>query len=151
MFIRKSVFRTFCLSLIFFLSACAHMDMEDTMILDSDLAFAFGSAELTEQGKKQIDMYVPSLAYRNKIQLEIVGHSDRIGNPTANQRLSERRAQAVADRLLLSGKLDQDIIRVRGLGSRDPVVQCDQQAKQALIDCLAPNRRVEIRVIDILR
>lgn len=149
MIYKKHIVRAFCFSLFLLLSACAHLDMDEPIILDSDLAFGFGSAELTEAGKKQIDMYVPSLAYRNKIQLEIVGHSDRIGNPTANQKLSERRAQAVADRLLLSGKLDRDIIRVRGLGSKDPVVHCDQKSKQALIDCLAPNRRVEIRVIDV--
>jgi outer membrane protein OmpA-like peptidoglycan-associated protein len=32
------------------------------------------------------------------------------------------------------------------MASKQPVVQCDQKNRKALIDCLAPNRRVEVEV-----
>ncbi len=136
--------------LISILAACAHQNPWEPMIVDSDLAFDFGSATLTEPGKKKIDTYMPSIINYRDVRLEIVGHSDRIGNDSANQRLSEQRAQAVANHILATTKLKADQIRVRGLGPRDPIVQCNQSNRQALIDCLAPNRRVEIRVTELV-
>lgn len=129
------------------LAACAHTP--DLIILDSDLSFEFGKAELTPEGRKQIDMYVPSLASRGEIRLDVIGHTDRIGSDSANMALSKRRAEAVRDQLLSSGRIDADQIRTRGVGPRNPVVYCDQTNQQALIECLAPNRRVEINVVDI--
>lgn len=129
------------------LAGCAHTP--DLIILDSDVSFAFGKAELTPEGRKQIDMYVPSLASRGEIRLDIVGHTDRIGSHAANMALSKRRADAVRDQIISSGRIDPDQIRTRGVGPRNPVVQCNQQNRNELIKCLAPNRRVEINVTDI--
>src|SRR5699024_9963243 len=129
-----------------FLAGCAQLGLDEPVILDSDLAFEFGSADLTPQGARQIDMYVPSLAYRHPTRLEVVGHTDRIGNDDYNQKLSLRRAETVAQRLLMSGKFKDDVVRTRGMGSRDPVVQCPDTDRQTLIDCLAPNPRSVIRV-----
>lgn len=129
------------------LAGCAHTP--DLIILDSDVSFEFGQAELTPEGQKQIDMYVPSLANRGEIQLDIIGHTDRIGNDSANMALSKRRADSVRDRIVSSGRIDPDRIRTRGVGSRNPIVHCDQNNREELIKCLAPNRRVEINVTDL--
>lgn len=128
------------------LAGCANM--QKPIVLDSDVSFGFGSAELTPAGQQKIDMYSSSLLARGETRIEIVGHSDRIGDAKANQVLSERRAQAVRDQLLKS-RLPPEQMIARGAGAADPVVYCDQQNHQALIACLAPNRRVEIRVTDI--
>ena len=131
----------------FVIAGCAHFDMEEPLILDGDVAFEFGKAELTPRGAKQIDMYVATLTNSGEIKLEVLGHTDRIGSDNVNEKLSRERAQTVKDRLTKDGKLKPDHIRVRGMGSKDPIVYCDQQVRQALIDCLAPNRRVEIKVV----
>lgn len=128
------------------LAGCAHT--EDIIILDSDVSFAFGSAELTDAGKQQLDMYSSTLATRGEVHLDIVGHTDRIGSKEANMALSKRRADAVRDRLLATGRLEAKQIRTRGVGSSSPVVYCDQTNQQELIACLAPNRRVVINVTD---
>lgn len=134
------------------LSACAQLGLDEPMILDSDLAFEFGSAELTPEGIRQIDMYVSSLAaYKQPTRLEIVGHTDRIGSVEYNKRLSVKRAETVAQRILMSGKFNEDIVHTRGMGPHDPIVHCTDTNRQALIDCLAPNRRVEIRVTEAPR
>lgn len=129
------------------LAGCAHTP--DLIILDSDVSFEFGKDELTPEGAKQIDMYIASLAARGEILLDIVGHTDRIGSYESNMALSKRRADAVRDRLVASGRINPDQIRTRGVGPRNPVVNCDQQNRNELIKCLAPNRRVEINVTDI--
>lgn len=140
-----SVFAAIAAALI--LAGCAHTP--DIIILDSDVSFAFGEAQLTPEGQRQIDMYVPSLASRGEIRLEIIGHTDRIGSDAANMALSKRRADAVRDRIVASGRIDPDRIKTRGVGSRNPVVQCNQTNRNELIKCLAPNRRVEINVTDL--
>jgi OOP family OmpA-OmpF porin len=87
---------------------------------------------------------------RNVQKLELVlvtGHTDRIGTQRYNQRLSERRADAVRDYLVSRG-VPRDKIETLGMGKTQPVpgVVCNQKALKALIACLAPNRRVEIEV-----
>lgn len=129
------------------LAGCAHTP--DLIVLDSDVSFEFGKAELTPEGAQQIDMYIPSLVARGEVRLDIVGHTDRIGSYDSNMALSKRRADAVRDRIVSSGRIDPDQIRTRGVGPRNPIVHCDQQNRNELIKCLAPNRRVEINVTDI--
>ena len=80
-------------------------------------------------------------------KLEVVlvtGHTDRIGTDAYNQKLSERRADAVRDYLVSKG-VDKAKIETIGLGEKQPVVQCDQKNLKALIECLQPNRRVEVQ------
>ena len=113
--------------------------------LEADALFAFDSADLTDQGRSQLDQVVGSLTAKqleNK-QIEITGYTDRIGPETYNQTLSERRAQAVRDYLVSKG-LPADAISTQGLGAAKPVVGCEGERGAQLIDCLAPNRRTEI-------
>lgn len=128
------------------LAGCAHAP--DLIVLDSDVSFEFGKAELTPAGREQIDMYVPSLLARGEIRMDIIGHTDRIGSDTTNNALSKRRADTVRDQLLSSGKFEPEQIRTRGVGSRNPLVYCEQTNRTELINCLAPNRRVEINVTE---
>jgi OmpA-OmpF porin, OOP family len=81
-------------------------------------------------------------------KLEVVlvtGHTDRLGTDAYNQKLSMRRADAVRDYLVSKG-VDKAKIETIGMGEKQPVVQCDQKGMKALIECLQPNRRVEVQV-----
>ncbi|STV53425.1 outer membrane protein A [Klebsiella pneumoniae subsp. pneumoniae] len=76
------------------------------------------------------------------------GYTDRIGSEAYNQQLSEKRAQSVVDYLVAKG-IPAGKISARGMGESNPVTgnTCDNvKARAALIDCLAPDRRVEIEV-----
>ena len=78
----------------------------------------------------------------------VLGYTDRIGSEQYNQKLSEQRAQSVVDYLVSKG-IPADKISARGMGKADPVTgsTCDNvKARAALIECLAPDRRVEIEV-----
>jgi OOP family OmpA-OmpF porin len=111
--------------------------------------FDFDKAVLKPEGKRSIDVEViDKLPTVSKIELVLVtGHTDRIGTQAYNQRLSERRANAVRDYLVSRG-VARDKIETLGMGKTQPVpgVVCNQKNMKELIACLAPNRRVEVEV-----
>jgi OOP family OmpA-OmpF porin len=120
--------------------------------LASKALFDFDKAVLKPEGMAAIDREVIS-RLRDVTRLELVlvtGHTDRIGTQAYNQKLSERRANAVRDYLVTKG-VPRDKIETLGMGKTQPVpgVVCNQpypKERKALIECLAPNRRVEIEV-----
>lgn len=83
--------------------------------------------------------------------LNISGHTDNIGSAVYNQRLSERRANAVRTYLVSHGA-DASKIEIYGFGKTLPAKSCPGEGKaKARKDCLAPNRRVQIEVQGTLR
>lgn len=124
----------------------APVDLDLT--LSGDALFAFGKssiADLSASGREQLDAFTERLKAADYGLVRVVGHSDRIGSDKANMALSTRRAQAVRDYLVEHGVPDQKIVAT-GRGPYQPVEKCEREKAQALIDCLAPNRRVEITV-----
>lgn len=111
--------------------------------LGDDVAFKFGSSSLTPAGKEMINDYVERIRNQKNIRIAIVGHTDHIGNEKSNTALALRRAEAARSQMIVAG-MDPNIIFVRSVGPREPVVQCHDTNRQALIKCLAPNRRVEV-------
>jgi OmpA-OmpF porin, OOP family len=80
----------------------------------------------------------------------VSGHTDRLGTDQYNQSLSQRRAAAVKAYLVKQGVAANRINAV-GRGEKQPVVQCSEKARPALIKCLEPNRRVEVESITVER
>ncbi|WP_165942157.1 OmpA family protein [Luteimonas arsenica] len=118
--------------------------------LSGDALFAFGKASvdnLSDAGRADLDALAARvLATQDIDTVHVIGHSDRIGKDAANVELSRKRAAAVRDYLVDAG-VPADRITAVGRGSVEPVVACDGERGQALIDCLAPNRRVEVRAV----
>ena len=115
--------------------------------LDSKVLFDFDKADLKPEGKAAIDsQVVGKIAQIQKLEVVLVtGHTDRLGSDGYNQKLSERRADAVRNYLVSKG-VPKDKIETIGMGEKQPVVQCDQKSMKALIECLQPNRRVDVQV-----
>jgi len=117
--------------------------------LASKALFDFDKAVLKPEGKAAIDSEIISkLSGVQRLELVLVtGHTDRIGTQAYNQKLSERRADAVRDYLVSKG-IARDKIETLGMGKTQPVpgVVCNMTAMKELIACLAPNRRVEVEV-----
>ena len=115
----------------------------------ADALFDFNKATLRPAGKAKLDELV---AKANAINLEVilaVGHTDRIGSVAYNQALSEKRAAAVKNYLVSKG-IDPSRIYAEGKGKSQPVTgdTCVGNKKtKALIECLQPDRRVDIEVI----
>jgi len=109
---------------------------------DATVLFAFDSAALRDDARAELDEAAGVLAPRDGIVLiEVAGHTDSIGTDEYNQRLSERRAQAVADHLAARG-VDRDRMRVVGFGESQPKVPNTTPANRQ------QNRRVVISTID---
>ncbi len=94
-------------------------------------------------GKAKLDELVRNLKQADDVtSIRIDGYTDRLGSDSYNRQLSAKRAETVK-RYLLSGGVTAPI-SARGRGKEDPVVQCNDHNREALIACLAPNRRVEL-------
>ena len=106
-----------------------------------EVHFATGSAELNAEDKAMLDDVVPQLKKLHFINGEIEGHTDSVGGSAMNQRLSERRAKAVADYLAAHGISGGRVTTV-GYGETKPVA--DTTSKEGR----AHNRRVVIRRTD---
>ncbi len=118
-----------------------------SLTLKSDQTFNFNSVILSTAAKNLIDTQFRSkLASCPNIESIVVsGYTDRLGSDNYNQVLSEARASVVAEYLRNSGV--KETIGQRGFGKRQELVTCDGITNhKKLVDCLAPNRRVEIEV-----
>ena len=118
--------------------------------LKSDVLFNFNKATLKPEGQQALDQLYSQLANLDPKDGSVVvlGFTDRIGSDAYNQTLSEKRAQSVVDYLVSKG-IPADKVSARGMGKSNPVTgsTCDNvKPRAALIDCLAPDRRVEIEV-----
>ncbi len=119
-----------------------------TFNLSSDVTFAFGKANLKPQAKATLDGIYGEIAQINNANVAVAGYTDRIGKDAPNVKLSQRRADSVANYLVAKGVPAQSISAV-GHGKANPVTgsTCDAvKGRKALIACLAPDRRVEIAV-----
>jgi outer membrane protein OmpA-like peptidoglycan-associated protein len=111
----------------------------------SDL-FGFNSATLTPKARASLDQQVVSRVRSLKLNsVKVDGYTDHLGRDDYNQKLSERRAEAVKGYLASQG-VEASKIQATGHGEANPVKTCTQKNRKALIDCLAPNRRVEVRI-----
>jgi len=119
----------------------------------ADALFDFNKAVLRPEGKAKLDELVSKAA---AIKLEVilaVGHTDRIGGDAYNQKLSEKRAAAVKEYLVAKG-IEANRVYTEGKGEKQPVTgdKCkglgaESGKNKKLVDCLQPDRRVDVEVI----
>jgi len=121
--------------------------------LQAETLFDFDKSVLRADGKKKLDDEVVG-KMKEYPQVEVVlvtGHADRIGKDAYNQKLSQRRADALKAYLVGQGVEDKRI-ETAAKGESEPVVSCDNVKGKAsgknkkLVECLQPNRRVVVEV-----
>ncbi|WP_286914790.1 MULTISPECIES: type VI secretion system membrane subunit TssM [unclassified Pseudomonas] len=122
----------------------------ETITLESDTLFAFGRADfqsLEAAGQRQLSSIANKLLNTPNVgKIVITGHADQIGDAQSNLQVSRQRAQTIKTYLVGKG-LPAELVDAVGEGSNKPLVRCNLQAPRAeLIQCLEPNRRVEIEV-----
>ena len=107
--------------------------------------FEFNSAELSAEMRAALDNQILPKVANGEIRVHVSGHADRIGNPEYNQKLSERRADALRAYLVAKG-VDESKIEIFSYGTTLPAKDCGAEKGRALIECLAPNRRVVLEI-----
>jgi OmpA-OmpF porin, OOP family len=122
--------------------------MTRKVTLSAEELFDFDKAVLRPAGKGALDKLAHELGNMNDETLVVTGHTDRIGTPKYNQKLSEARAGTVRTYLINKGAPDSRITS-SGVGETQPVTKpgdCKGPVSKKLIACLQPDRRVEIDV-----
>lgn len=122
----------------------------EKVTLQGDALFQFGIADekgMLPGGKQRLDELADKIMAMEKDSIAgitIVGHADRLGSPSGNLKISEKRAATVKDYLVRRG-VDAAILQSMGKGDADPITDCPGgNANKALIACLSSNRRVEV-------
>jgi OOP family OmpA-OmpF porin len=125
-----------------------------TLAVSSTGLFDFDKAVLTPKAREQLDKEVVARLgeYSSVRLIHIEGHTDRIGTQEYNQKLSERRADAVKAYLVSKG-VDGAKIETIGMGKTLQIKSCPDPSPKGeirnfkqLIECLAPNRRAVVTV-----
>ncbi|WP_426196898.1 OmpA family protein [Massilia sp. DWR3-1-1] len=122
----------------------------EKVTLSATELFEFDSARLTLPQPRLDDIAAALAADPSITDVDITGHADRLGSAKYNQKLSERRANAVRDYLVGKG-IAAERLKAFGKGETMPVVTCKESNRAALIKCLEPNRRVEVEQISVER
>ena len=102
--------------------------------------FEVDSAKLTHDAFGKLDLVVDYLKKHPNTAVIIEGHTDSTGSRAYNQRLSERRANAVRDYLISQG-ISPDRITAIGYGEDKPIADNSTPEGRQL------NRRVEVRIV----
>ncbi len=108
---------------------------------DSSFLFDFNKVDLRPANREILSRIAGVLLVSYGYKLYVYGHTDDQGDPAYNQRLSERRANAVRDYLVGAG-LPVEIIEAKGFGQSSPRVKGSSR------EVRKRNRRVEIGVVD---
>lgn len=116
--------------------------------LSASESFNFDSSEVSA-AQPELEKLTSTLkASTEPKRVNIVGYTDRLGSDDYNQKLSERRALAVKTYMVDKG-IEAERLATEGKGEQDPLVQCDDKNREKLIECLQPNRRVQIDQIEV--
>ncbi|EBA12364.1 OmpA family domain protein [Roseobacter sp. CCS2] len=107
------------------------------VVLSEDLLFATNSTQLSGTAQRELRIVANSLQQYPDSTVNVIGHTDNVGEASFNQGLSERRASAVSS-VLVGGGVSRNRIRTIGAGENNPVASnLNAAGRQA-------NRRVEI-------
>jgi outer membrane protein OmpA-like peptidoglycan-associated protein len=99
--------------------------------------FDFDRADLTDRARQIIAEAAQAVTSTGTTRIEVAGHADRAGTPQYNQRLSMRRAEAVAAELARRG-IDRSQMSIQAFGESRPLVPTADGVREP------QNRRVEI-------
>lgn len=129
-------------------AAAAAKRCDATVTFQNEETFEFNKSAVRPAAQAKLDKEViAKLQTCARIELILVsGFTDRLGSQQYNQKLSERRANAVKAYLVKKGVGSSQIDTI-GMGKTMQVKSCpDGKNRKALIACLAPNRRATVEI-----
>jgi OmpA-OmpF porin, OOP family len=108
----------------------------------NNVFFEFDKFELQKESYPELDRLAALLKNSATMKIELSGYTDSTGTNAYNDKLSNNRAQAVADYLLLKTGIDKKRIVVKHFGESKPV------ATNATVKGRELNRRVEFKILN---
>lgn len=113
------------------------------LTLDSEISFDFDSARIKGGFRDSLGRLSDVVSKYDQTVVHVIGHTDSMGSDSYNQRLSERRAESVAEFLMNNG-VSSRRLHTEGRGEREPRATNNTEAGRQL------NRRVEIFIKPIV-
>ncbi len=110
----------------------------------NNIFFAFNKADLRPESRMELNRWVDMLNENSHISLEVAGHADSIGSESYNQKLSERRAEAVVS-FMVDGGIANERLTAMGFGESQPVTSNETE------DGRQQNRRVQVKIFNSTR
>lgn len=112
----------------------------DRIVVNEKVHFVSGEARLEPDAAALLDQVVDVLVNNKNIKVRIEGHTDNVGSDSANQRLSQERAEAVRAYLMAQG-IDGKRLEAVGYGSSRPIApNLTRRGREQ-------NRRVEFYIV----
>jgi outer membrane protein OmpA-like peptidoglycan-associated protein len=108
--------------------------------LPERLLFGFNESNIQPEHQVELIRLATQLNKYHLDKLKIVGHTDNVGNPEYNLKLSKERAQNVSD-IFIAQKFDPANIQIFGKGADQPLKSNDTEEHKA------ENRRVAVIII----
>ena len=106
--------------------------------LSKQSLFGFNSDKISEDNYAGLNVVADFLKETPNVSVKVEGHTDNIGTKEYNQRLSERRAEAIANYLIDKG-VDNSRVTIKGYGFSKPI------ASNKTAEGRAKNRRTEMK------
>ena len=137
--------------------------VDETVSLSAKTLFGFDKDVLRAEAQDNLKVLAQRLGQTNVQSVRVEGHTDYMGSEKYNQALSERRANVVANYLVSNGVPASKTSAV-GLGeSQAQMTQvCEAEVaklgakvskakkREALIACIEPDRRVDVKIRSIV-
>ncbi|HTL80366.1 MAG TPA: OmpA family protein, partial [Bacteroidia bacterium] len=117
-------------------------------IVVRNIFFASGKSALQPESKAELDKLADIMIKHPLIAVQISGHTDASGPDDLNQKLSEQRAQAVADYLVSKG-VDKIRLRTKGYGETMPIAKNYNENGTPNRNGMAMNRRFEFTILSV--
>lgn len=115
---------------------------------EKTIYFDFDKAVISEKEQSELDSVAQVLLSDKEVEsVKIVAYADKMGSTEYNDKLSQKRAQAVNDYLNAKGYLKTTVAETAWLGETVPKTECPDKMKRAeKIVCLQEDRRAEIQI-----
>ena len=114
------------------------VDERGCWVLEQTYLFDFDKSEIKPEFMPLLDHVAKIVNDNQKMDLQIEGHTDSVGTEAYNQKLSERRANAIKQALINTYKIDVARLKSVGFGETKPITS------NATKEGRAKNRRVEL-------
>lgn len=106
----------------------------------SGLLFGFDSYKLSDENRNTLAKLANTLQAYDDTEILVAGHTDNVGDELYNERLSNQRADAVADYLTSNGVKKSRLV-IKGYGEESPEFSNATKTGQE------KNRRVELAIV----
>lgn len=114
----------------------------ETEIILNPIYFYSNRSEITEKGAAELDKLVYVMSQNQKLQIDVVAHTDYRGTDSYNLTLSEKRAKATVAYIIEKG-IAAERISGKGMGEGAPKIDCKEDCTELE---MALNRRSEFLI-----